>query len=209
MSKVTCLQWHTAFQKGRDSCELQGGPSALVTAQSDMTIDTAGCLIATNHHLTIRELAGILDTSLGSVHTLLHDHLNVLCICACWIPRLLTPEQKKQCVTLCKYWPECVHKEGDRWWKTIITASESWIYAYDPATKQQSTEWVKKGERPPKKGRRTKSAQKVMVITFFDYPSVSAGTEKGDWFRVLHLCAEAVDEEVPILWKLTMATLIT
>ncbi len=142
MSEVMCLQWHAAFRKSRDSCELQGGPSAPVTALSDVTVNTAGCLIVTDHHLNTRELAGILDISLGSVHTLLHDHLNVSHVCACWIPHLLTPEQKKQHVTLCEYWSECVRKEGDGWWKTIITADESWIYAYDPATKQQSMEWV-------------------------------------------------------------------
>ncbi len=63
-------------------------------------------------------------------------------------------------------------KEGDGLWKTIITANESWIYVYDSVTKQQSTEWVKKGEGLPKKGHATKSAQKAMVITFFDYQGV-------------------------------------
>ncbi len=118
MSKVTCLQWHVAFRKGRDSCELQDGPSAPVTALSDMTINTAGCLIATNPYLTTRELAGILDISLESVHTLLHDHLNISRVCARWIQNLLTPVQKKQRVTLCKYWSKCVRKEGDGWWET-------------------------------------------------------------------------------------------
>ncbi len=111
MSKVTCLQWHAAFRKGRDSCELQGGPDAPVTVLSDVTINTAGCLIATDPHLTTRELAGILDISLGTVHTLLHDHLNVSRIHARWILCLLTPKQKKQRITLCEYWSECVHKE--------------------------------------------------------------------------------------------------
>ncbi len=95
MSKVTCLQWHVAFQKSRDSCELQRSPGAPVTALSDMTINTAGCLITTNPHLTTRELASILDISLESVHTLLHDYLNILHVCACWIPCLLTAMQKK------------------------------------------------------------------------------------------------------------------
>ncbi len=50
---------------------------------------------------------------------------------------------------------------------------------------------VRNGSRkvkPPKKGRTTKSAQKAMVITFFDYRRV------GGWFRELHFHAETVDE---------------
>ncbi len=100
MSKVTCLQWHAAFRNGRDSCELQGSPSALVTALSNMTINTTSCLVTTYPHITTRELAGKLDISLGSVHTLLHDHLNISRICAHWIPHLLTHAQKKPCYSL-------------------------------------------------------------------------------------------------------------
>lgn len=62
-----------------------------------------------------------------------------------------------------------MEEEGDAWWKNIITADESWIYYYDPETKQQSSEWVGKGEPPPKKFHGEKSTAKAMMITFFDY----------------------------------------
>ncbi len=80
------------MRPSRDSCELQGGPGAPVTALSDATINTAGCLITTDPHLTNQEFAGTLDISLGNVHTLLHDHLNISHVCVHWIPHLLTLE---------------------------------------------------------------------------------------------------------------------
>lgn len=169
MSERTCFRWHKDFKNGRESCELEGGPGAPVSALSEETINTCGVMIHTDPHLTIRQLADMLDISVGSAHTLLHDNLKMSRVCARWIPRLLTPIQKQNRVDICQLWLQCVRQEGDAWWKNIITADESWIYCYDPATKQQSTQWVEKGGPTPKKPRAQKSAAKAMVITFFDY----------------------------------------
>ncbi|GFT26623.1 hypothetical protein NPIL_463331 [Nephila pilipes] len=46
---------------------------------------------------------------------------------------------------------QCTRDEGDAGWKKIF-ANESWIYCYDPETKQKSTQWVEKsGVSPAKK----------------------------------------------------------
>ncbi len=63
-------------------------------------------------------------------------------------------EQKQQCFEVCEYWSECIHMEGDNYY----SRKKSWVYIYDWASKQQSTE-----------ERATKSTNKTAVITFFDY----------------------------------------
>lgn len=160
MAQRTCYRWHKSFLSGRDSCELQGGDGAPVTALTDIIINTGAAMIRTDPRLTVRELATMLDISVGSVHTLLSNHLHMSRVCARWIPRLLTPEQKFNRVEVCELWTECVRKYGDEWWQNIITADESWIYCYDPEMKQQSSQWVDKGGPPPKKARAEKSANK-------------------------------------------------
>ena len=50
----------------------------------------------------------------------------------------------------------------------IITGDESWIYGYDPETKQQSSQWKNPGSPRPKKARQSRSATKSMLIVFFD-----------------------------------------
>jgi len=52
--------------------------------------------------------------------------------------------------------------------KNIMTGDESWVYGYDPETKQQSSQW--KGPTPPrpKKGRQVRNKTKVMLLAFFD-----------------------------------------
>jgi len=44
---------------------------------------------------------------------------------------------------------------------------ETWLYHYDPETKQQSMEWRHSGSPRPKKFRVQKSAGKVLVSIFF------------------------------------------
>ena len=45
---------------------------------------------------------------------------------------------------------------------------ETWLYHYDPETKQQSMEWRHSGSRRPKKFRVKKSAGKLLASIFWD-----------------------------------------
>ena len=40
--------------------------------------------------------------SVGSIETILHDHLHMSKVWARWVPRLLTPNQKEQRADSCK-----------------------------------------------------------------------------------------------------------
>ena len=49
----------------------------------------------------------------------------------------------------------------------IVTGDETWVYQYDPETKQQSAVWVFPDENPPVKFKRNRSASKQMIACFF------------------------------------------
>ncbi len=51
----------------------------------------------------------------------------------------------------------------------VVTVDESWIYHYDPATKQESSCYRGKNQPSKKKVRQAKSVGKVMLIAFFDH----------------------------------------
>jgi len=53
-------------------------------------------------------------------------------------------------------------------WENMITGDETWCFAYDPATKRQSAEWVGQNSPKPKKLRFKKLRVKTMLIVFFD-----------------------------------------
>jgi len=49
---------------------------------------------------------------------------------------------------------------------------ETWLYHYDPETKQQSMEWLHSGTPRPKKFRLLKSAGKVLASIFWDQDGI-------------------------------------
>ena len=50
----------------------------------------------------------------------------------------------------------------------LVTMDETWLYHYDPDTKQQSMEWRHSSSPRPKKFREQKSAGKVLASMFWD-----------------------------------------
>ena len=50
----------------------------------------------------------------------------------------------------------------------LVTMDETWLYHYDPETKQQSMEWRHNGSPRPKEFRLQKSAGKVLASIFWD-----------------------------------------
>jgi hypothetical protein len=54
----------------------------------------------------------------------------------------------------------------------ISTGDETWCFAYDPETKQQSSEWVGETSHRPKKLTFQRSRIKTLLITFFDSQGV-------------------------------------
>jgi histone-lysine N-methyltransferase SETMAR len=50
----------------------------------------------------------------------------------------------------------------------LVTMDETWLYHYDPETKQQSMEWGHSGSPSLKKFRVQKSAGKVLASIFWD-----------------------------------------
>src|SRR5215475_13913122 len=56
--------------------------------------------------------------------------------------------------------------QDEHFWENIITGDETWCFAYDPATKRQSAEWVGQNSPKPKKVRFQKSRVMTMLIVF-------------------------------------------
>ena len=56
--------------------------------------------------------------------------------------------------------------------KFMITGDETWIYAYDPETTDQSIEYRTKGDTRPTRSRQSRLKIKVMLTVFFNYCGV-------------------------------------
>ena len=99
-----------------------------------------------NRRLTVPEIADDCGISVGSCDAVLTDDLHMKRVCAKFVPRLLTDDQREQLQTIARdlFERSC---EDVQFLKNIVTDDESWVYGYDLETKQQSSQW--KGPTSP------------------------------------------------------------
>ena len=91
----------------------------------------------------------------------------------------------------------------------IITGDETWVYAYDPETTDQSNEYRAVGEPRPKKSRQSRSKIKVMLTVFFDHRGVvhyeflptGQTVNKEYYLSVMRHLREAIRLKRPELWR--------
>ena len=77
----------------------EGRPNFVVTEDSVCQVKT---LVLEDWRVTVKQLAAITKMSVGSIETILHDHLNMSKVSARWAPRILTPNQKEERADSCK-----------------------------------------------------------------------------------------------------------
>ena len=167
MSCARCFEWHTRFKRGRTSLEddeRSGRPS---TSSTPKNVETILWLVREDRRRTIKDIAAIVNVSYGTVQTILTCDLNMHRIAAKFMPMLLTPKQKDHRVAICQ--ELCQRALDDpSLMSRVVTGDESWVYGYDPETKQQSLQWKSPGSPRPKKARQSCSATKSMLFVFFD-----------------------------------------
>ena len=127
----------------------EGRPNFVVTEDSVCQVKT---LVLEDQRVTVKQLAAITKMSVGSIETILHDHLYMSKVSARRVPRLLTPNQKKQRADSCKELIELESKDT-RFFDRIVTMGETWAHHFDPEMKSPSIQWKTPSSPTPKKAR--------------------------------------------------------
>lgn len=122
--------------------------------------------------MTVIQLAKSLDISYGSANSILHDNLRLSKLSAQWVPKALCPDQLILRSDLSLAILNKIEVNEEHFLSRIITGDETWIYQYDPESKQQSKQWLPRGSSGPIKFKSQKSAQKVMATIFWDSDGV-------------------------------------
>jgi len=139
MSITRIKQWYNRFKYGStlvDSEPRHGRPS---TSRNDNVINEVRNLVMQDRRITVRELAGEVEVSIGPVHTILTADLGLRRVSAKFVPNLLAMEQKQLRLEIAQDMLECVESDSNSL-NTVIIGDESWIYGYDPETKAQSSQ---------------------------------------------------------------------
>ena len=83
--------------------------TALTKRNEERTLE----LVLENRRITVEEVAGRLNVSVGSAYSLIHDSLIFSKVCARWVPKVLTEEHKRKCLDVCSRPLARYHEERD------------------------------------------------------------------------------------------------
>ncbi|XP_045101297.1 uncharacterized protein LOC123498196 [Portunus trituberculatus] len=148
--KKTCVyKWIERFQNGREAVEDDEGRGRPTTSKSNENIDAVRSIIEEDRRLTIHQIAETVSISVGSAHSILHEYLGLSKLSARWVPKALCPDQLNFRSELSTVILTKIEANEDNFFSQIITGDETWVYQYDPETKQQSKQWLPRGTSGP------------------------------------------------------------
>lgn len=174
VSRALVFKWHRRFSEGRVAVEDDKRPVRPVMFHNDRVIEMVKKIVDSDRRVTISGIMSDIPiaVSYGTIQDIITNSLCMSRVCARWIPRLLTEEQKQRRVMLSQRFLDNVQTHGDEFLTNIVTTDETWVYTYDPESKAESSVWKHPGSPPPKKARVSRSVTKVMIILFFDQRGV-------------------------------------
>jgi len=144
-----------------------GRPKTVTTPE---IIDQIYELILENGRISAKSIAEKLGVSRERVGSIIHEDLDMRELSAKWVPKCLNADQKRQWCQSSEQHLEFFRRDPNDFLSRLVTMGETWLYHYDPETKQQSMEWWHSGSPcpAPKKFRVQKSAEKVLTSIFWD-----------------------------------------
>lgn len=166
VSRSLVFKWHKRFSEGRIDIKDDTGRGRKKVITTRMIDDVKACLNL-DRRQTIDEIMMAIDCSYGTLWRILHEHLHMSRVSARWVPRILTDEERNRRVTKSTAFLRR-HRREPGFLDRIITCDETWLWTFDPESKQQSSVWKTTASPPPKKARVNRCGAKTMVIMFAD-----------------------------------------
>ena len=97
---ATVCKWVRRFNDGQESIENDPQVGRPVSILTEKNVATVEMLIEEDTRYTMQEIEELSGIHLSTVLKILHGRLGLRKICACWVPHLLTDEQKQSRVRL-------------------------------------------------------------------------------------------------------------
>jgi len=104
--------------------------------------------------MVLDEIAEAIGISKEREGYILHKELDMKKLCARWVLRLLTADQKLTGIKISEQGLESFNRsKTDFVRRRFITMNETWIHRYTPESKEQSKQWTEAGCSAPMKTR--------------------------------------------------------
>jgi len=108
-------------------------------------IDQIHKLILEDRRISAKSIAEQLGISRDRVGSIIHEDLDMQRLSTKWVPKCLNGDQKRQRCQSSEQLLDFFRRVPNNFLSRLVTMDETWLYHYDPETKQQSVEWRHSG----------------------------------------------------------------
>jgi transposase len=134
----TIKKWVAEFKRGRTSLEVDLREGRPKSATPPEIIEEVHNMILDDRRMKVREIAETIGISKERVGYILHEELDMKNLCARWVPRLLTADQKRTRMKISEQCLERFKRNKTDFVRRFITVDETGIHHYTPESKHQS-----------------------------------------------------------------------
>ena len=125
-------------------------PGPAFTAVTEDNIAAVENVIREHRRITVKEVALLLDISIGLAHHIIHDELKFRKVCARWLPKRLTHEMKERRVVACQELLRRYEADGEAFLQHIVTGDTviQWIRNTARGTDSRLRSWTRRASNP-------------------------------------------------------------
>ncbi len=160
--------WFRRFQDDKDSStkdkQHTGWPRSRRTTVKKRAVEG---VVNQDRRQTVHQIAGQTGLSVTTAFCILKTELNFKKIAPKFMPKVLTDAQKQKRFDLANAHLVRINRNPGILTQ-IVATDKSWVYTFDPRTKQADMQWTLAHEPRPRKALRSCSQKKTLLILFFD-----------------------------------------
>ena len=167
MNWASVFEWHKGFKESRESVRDDERCRRSKEVRTPELIGQIKNFMDKDCHVSIETISAQFDVSVGTVHTIIREELKMWKICAKFVPRVLREDQKERRCHDSREMVELINSDSTVL-DALVTCNESWIYCYDPETRDRVPSGSMLAFSDPRKPHRANPPTNFWWSLFFD-----------------------------------------
>ncbi len=131
-----------AINEGKNTVDQRHSSAKETKWIGNVLVSIADDEVEKDRQVTVWELAATHGLPIGTVHAILKEDLGLVKKSVCWVPKLLSPDQKKERVDCSGDFLALLRQYALAVLKNIVTMDESAVSFHTLETKRASKQWV-------------------------------------------------------------------
>ena len=150
--KKWAAKFRRAWERWGESTEdyERSGRTKMEKVTTDENVEIVHSLVMCDVRRNLRDIASKVGMSFGAVQPILTAILGMSKVSARWVPRVLTEDQKRSRLDICRYFLSCYEDDPEEFMVRVVTQDEILVHHFDSEFKKKSMQWKHLGSPLPK-----------------------------------------------------------